>query len=70
MFQNEAPVFEHDFEHVWTNMFSKHVGTRRCIPKHVQKQGPHFENTLWDFTYTYYNRVFLGMKTTILLHPK
>ena len=45
-FQNEAPVFEHVLNMFWTNMFSKCVGTQKCIPKHIQKQRPCFENTL------------------------
>ena len=37
----------------WTNMFSTCKGTQKHVPKHIQKQGPHFENTLWGLTHTY-----------------
>ena len=60
-FENEGPVFEHVFECVWTNVFSKHTGTQKCIPKDVQKRGPHFQSMLWGLTHSYSNRVFPGM---------
>ena len=46
-FQNEAPVFEWVLHMFWANVFSKCVGTQKCVPNHIQKQGPGFKNMSW-----------------------
>ena len=55
-FQNEAPDFECVIEHVLDQHVIKMHWNSKCVPKHIEKQGPHFENMLQGLTHSYNNR--------------